>query len=90
LVEQVIKAGFKVIPIGGISTPTALISIAGILDTPNSGLPLYCFAGFLPANQQARLKYLKRLSAYKMPIAIFESPNRIEQSGVKLLNSLKI
>jgi 16S rRNA (cytidine1402-2'-O)-methyltransferase len=80
LVEQVINAGFKVIPISGISTPTTLISVAGIIDKNNSGLPAYCFAGFLPTNQQARLKYLQKLSNYKMPVAVFESPNRIEQT----------
>ncbi len=80
LVEQTIQNGFKVIPIGGISTPATLISVAGNLKNINSDLPLYCFAGFLPVNQQARLKYLKKLSAYKMATVIFESPNRIEQT----------
>jgi len=84
LVDTVLKAKFKVIPISGISTPTALMSVAGQITQDNSSN--YCFAGFLPTSNKAKLDYLEKLANYRIPIIFFESPKRIEQT----LKDLKI
>ncbi len=88
LVQNVLNAGFKVIPIGGISTPTTLMSIAGQFNTNKDmhHTSNYYFAGFLPHTTSMRQEYLKQLSTYNVPIILFESPKRI-QATLQELNA---
>jgi 16S rRNA (cytidine1402-2'-O)-methyltransferase len=80
LVQNALNAGFQIIPIGGISTPTTLMSVAGQFSANKNDAASsnYYFAGFLPHSTQTRQNYLKLLSSYTMPIVLFESPKRIQ------------
>ena len=70
LVSEVIKAGFTVEPIPGVTAATALLSVSHI---PNSR---FYFEGFLPhkKGRQTRLKYLKDMDC---GVIVYESTHRI-------------
>ncbi len=85
LVNAAIEHNIKIIPIGGISAVSSIVSIAGVMSTDASNSNYY-FAGFLPTKNQQRLKYLQQLYNYNVPIILFESPHRIKQT----LEDLKI
>ncbi|MEA2076867.1 MAG: 16S rRNA (cytidine(1402)-2'-O)-methyltransferase [Candidatus Marinimicrobia bacterium] len=70
LVSEVIKAGFTVEPIPGVTAATALLSVSHI---PNSR---FYFEGFLPhkKGRQTRLKYLTDMDC---GVIFYESTHRI-------------
>lgn len=74
LVEAVLAAGHKVIPIPG---PSAVL--AGLVA---SGLPTdaFLFAGFLPPKESGRRKRLAELAAVPGTLVFFESPQRLAAS----------
>jgi 16S rRNA (cytidine1402-2'-O)-methyltransferase len=87
LVQNVLNAKYLVTPIGGISAPTSLLSVAGDLFTDiKNASPAYCFAGFLPVATMAKNQYLKLLADYQMPVVFFESPKRIKQTIKDIVN----
>ncbi len=70
MVSEIIKAGFKIEPIPGVTAATALLSVSHI---PNSR---FYFEGFLPhkKGRQTRLKYLKDMDC---GVIFYESTHRI-------------
>ena len=70
LVSEVVKAGFAVEPIPGVTAVTALLSVSHISNTR------FYFEGFLPhkKGRQTRLKYL---SAMDCAVVFYESTHRI-------------
>lgn len=70
LVSEVVKAGFTIEPIPGVTAATALLSVSHI---PNSH---FYFEGFLPhkKGRQTRLKYLKDMDC---GVIFYESTHRI-------------
>jgi 16S rRNA (cytidine1402-2'-O)-methyltransferase len=74
LVEAVLAAGHKVIPIPG---PSAVL--AGLVA---SGLPTdtFLFAGFLPPKETGRRKRLAELAGVPGTLVFFESPQRLAAS----------
>ncbi|MEX0617454.1 MAG: 16S rRNA (cytidine(1402)-2'-O)-methyltransferase [Pseudohongiellaceae bacterium] len=71
LVKLARNEGIAVIPVPGPSALTAALSI--------SGLPCdrFCFEGFLPAKQPARLKHLEALAEELRTLVFYEAPHRI-------------
>ena len=65
--------GINVSPVPGPSAALAALSVAG-LPTDR-----FCFEGFLPAKQSARLKRLRKLGAETRTIVFFESVHRIAE-----------
>ncbi len=74
LAAAVSQAGFRVIPLPGASSITALISAAGL--TGDSGS--FVFEGFLSTKAKERDAQVMRLSAEPRAIILLEAPHRIE------------
>ena len=71
LVENVVSAGFKIIPVPGVSSLATVISV-----TPQK-LTRYVFAGFLPREPKDRVAELKKLKMMKLPIILMDTPYRL-------------
>ncbi|MES2937015.1 MAG: 16S rRNA (cytidine(1402)-2'-O)-methyltransferase [Pseudomonadota bacterium] len=74
LAAAVREAGFRVIPLPGPSSVTALLSAAGAVD--DSGA--FVFAGFLPAKAGERERAVGALAAEPRAVVLLEAPHRIE------------
>lgn len=71
LVQAVLAAGLRVIPIPGASALVAALSAAGLNE------PHFLFYGFLPNKSAARRSALQGLQAYPYALAFYEAPHRI-------------
>lgn len=71
LVKRAIDQGIRVVPVPGASAAIAALSISGL---PNDR---FCFEGFLPAKQQARLNRLEDLLHESRTLIFYEAPHRI-------------
>jgi len=74
LVQRVIEAGFKVIPIPGPSAVTAALSVSGFRGDS------FIFVGFLPRVRSQRKKILKTLVTEQQTLILFEAPHRMRSS----------
>jgi 16S rRNA (cytidine1402-2'-O)-methyltransferase len=74
LVTAAIAAGFRVVPIPGVSAALAALSA--------SGLPTdeFRFAGFLPPKSAARRRFLEQAATDRATLIFYESPHRILDS----------
>jgi 16S rRNA (cytidine1402-2'-O)-methyltransferase len=74
LVGAAIAAGFRVVPVPGVSAMLAALS--------GSGLPTddFRFAGFLPHKAGARRRFLQEAAADRATLIVYESPHRILDS----------
>jgi 16S rRNA (cytidine1402-2'-O)-methyltransferase len=75
----VAAAGCRVLPIPGVSSALAALSVAG--DARSSGFE---FIGFLPARGAERAAALRRLGEGTVAQLLFEAPHRIEELASKL------
>lgn len=74
LVHEVARAGFRCIPIPGVSSAVAALSVAG--DAVARG---FRFEGFLPPRGTARQAALQQaLADHRSSVVLFESPHRID------------
>jgi 16S rRNA (cytidine1402-2'-O)-methyltransferase len=73
LVRLAQQAGYRVMPLPGASSATALLSVAGVVQDGG-----YTFMGFLPHGATDRKIALQQ--AFKQPraVVLFEAPHRIE------------
>ncbi|MFH2135942.1 MAG: 16S rRNA (cytidine(1402)-2'-O)-methyltransferase [Pseudomonadota bacterium] len=71
LVEAVITAGFRVIPIPGASAVVTALSASGLVN------PHFMFYGFLPNKPAARRTALQALANQTCTLAFYEAPHRI-------------
>jgi 16S rRNA (cytidine1402-2'-O)-methyltransferase len=71
LVEAVIAAGFRVIPIPGASAVVTALSASGLIN------PHFMFYGFLPNKPAARRTTLQSLANQTCTLAFYEAPHRI-------------
>lgn len=71
VVDLVLQAGIKVVPVPGVSAVITALSASGI--TQNS----FLFHGFLPASGAARRKTLEALKAQTATLVFYEAPHRI-------------
>lgn len=78
LVGQVQAAGYRVLPIPGVSSAVAAMSVAGSLPA-NEGNDAagFSFVGFLSSKATARSAQLKRLATQAQAQVLFEAPHRI-------------
>lgn len=74
LVNQVVEAGLKVVPVPGVSAVVTALSV--------SGLPTdrWFFEGFLPSKKSARLKRMAELENMEGTLIFYESSHRIGDS----------
>ncbi len=71
LVEQALKAGFRVVPVPGPSAVLAALTASGLpSDT-------FLFGGFLPVKDGQRRSRLEELKAVPATLVFFESPRRL-------------
>ena len=73
LVAMVQAAGFRVIPIPGASSVTALLSVSGC-----QGDGSFVFLGFLPSKSQERQTAIQAMSQEARAQVFLEAPHRIE------------
>jgi 16S rRNA (cytidine1402-2'-O)-methyltransferase len=71
LVQAVLAAGLRVIPIPGASAAVAALSAAGLAD------PHFLFYGFLPNKSAARRTALQALCRHPYTLVFYEAPHRI-------------
>lgn len=71
LVAQISAAGFRIIPVPGVSSLAAVISVTPVK------LERYIFAGFLPRVPEERINTLKKLKMMKLPIILMDTPYRL-------------
>lgn len=71
LVQAVLAAGLRVIPIPGASAAVAALSASG-LDAPH-----FLFYGFLPNKSAARRTAMQELIAHPYTLVFYEAPHRI-------------
>lgn len=74
VVNLVRNAGFKVVPIPGVSAVIAALSVSGISQNG------FMFHGFLPASGAARRKALDILKEHTVTLVFYEAPHRIIES----------
>lgn len=73
LVRDLSQQGFSVAPVPGPSALSAALSISDI------DVSKFVFLGF-PPHKKGRQKFFTRIADSKLPIAIFESPHRIQKT----------
>ncbi len=71
LVEEVRKAGLRVIPVPGASAAIAALSASGL------SAPHFLFYGFLPNKSAARRTALQALADHPYTLVFYEAPHRI-------------
>lgn len=71
LVQAVREAGFRVIPIPGVSAAVAALSASGL------SAPHFLFYGFLPNKSAARRTVLQALAEHSYTLVFYEAPHRI-------------
>jgi 16S rRNA (cytidine1402-2'-O)-methyltransferase len=81
LVSAVAQAGFRVIPIAGVSALTGAVSAAGLPDAP------LFFLGFLSSKQAQARRELETCLSLRANLVMYEAPHRIEAT-LKLLAGL--
>ena len=78
VVNAVIEAGLRVIPIPGPSAAMAALSVAGMTTDR------FMFCGFLPTKKVARRSYLSDLPFSTMTVVIYEAPHRVMDTLIDL------
>ncbi|MDD5299611.1 MAG: 16S rRNA (cytidine(1402)-2'-O)-methyltransferase [Gallionella sp.] len=71
LVQAVLAAGLRVIPIPGANAAVAALSAAGLAE------PHFLFYGFLPNKSAARRTVLQELCGHPYTLVFYEAPHRI-------------
>ena len=82
LVDAVLAAGYRVVPVPGPSAAAAALSVSGLTAAE------WLFCGFLPAKAAARRRVLTRLSAYPLALVLYEAPHRIAATIAALAETL--
>lgn len=79
IVDAVLEAGFRVIPIAGASAVVAALSVSGLAADP------FQFIGFLPAKAGQREQLLSDLKSSTRHLVFYEAPHRILDTVQALL-----
>jgi 16S rRNA (cytidine1402-2'-O)-methyltransferase len=82
LVGEALDHGIRVVPIPGPSAPLAALTASGL---PSDA---FLFAGFLPVKVGQRLARLEALKAVPATLIFFESPRRLADSLVAMVEAL--
>ncbi|MFH1511579.1 MAG: 16S rRNA (cytidine(1402)-2'-O)-methyltransferase [Candidatus Woesearchaeota archaeon] len=73
LVDEVLKQGFKVVPVPG---PSALIAALSCSGFPANS---FCFCGFVPKKEGQKRKFIESLKS-KQTVVLYESCHRIRKT----------
>ena len=87
LVDEVQKAGFRVIPVPGASAVSCAISASGSVMQPSEGR--FQFLGFWPHKTKERDALLQDIGSSKKTSIFFESPHHIRETLLLLANALE-
>jgi 16S rRNA (cytidine1402-2'-O)-methyltransferase len=87
LVNEVQKAGLRVIPIPGASAVSGAISAAGSVMHNSEGR--FQFLGFWPNKTKERDSFIQDISSSKKASIFFESPHHIKETLALLANHLE-
>lgn len=79
LVQAVLLAGMRVIPVPGACAAVSALSASGL------AAPHFLFYGFLPNKSAARRSALQELAAHPYTLAFYEAPHRIVECVEDLL-----
>jgi 16S rRNA (cytidine1402-2'-O)-methyltransferase len=82
LVRAVRDAGFRVVPVPGVSAATAAISAAGL------AAEAFLFLGFLPAQVGARRESIAAVAALRCALVVYEAPHRVAATIAALAEGL--
>lgn len=82
IVRAAREAGHKVVPVPGPSAVITALMGSGVTSDEN---PAFAFAGFAPAKQAARQRWLRLWCALPAPVVIYESPHRLSATLSDLL-----
>jgi 16S rRNA (cytidine1402-2'-O)-methyltransferase len=78
LVDIVLGAGFRVIPIPGASAAISALSASGLAN------PHFLFYGFLPNKSAARRNALQSLAEHPYTLVFYEAPHRVVECALDL------
>lgn len=81
LVQCVLAAGYRVVPLPGASSVTTLISAAGAVSAQAEG---WVFAGFLPSRTAQRQLAVHALAQEARAVVLLEAPHRITELAADL------
>lgn len=87
LVDEVQKAGFRVIPVPGASSVSCAISASGSVMLNSEGR--FQFLGFWPHKTKERDAVLQDITSSKKTSIFFESPHNIRETLLLLASSLE-
>jgi len=87
LVNEVQKAGFRVVPVPGASAVSCAISASGSVMLNSEGR--FQFLGFWPNKTKERDAWLDDISTSKKTSIFFESPHHIQETLLLLANTLE-
>ncbi len=79
VVQEVISAGFNVIPISGSSAVLNALVASGLVTQP------FLFYGFLPSTDKDFNQIVNQLKAYPYTLIFYEAPHRIQKTIARLL-----
>ena len=82
LVQAVLAAGLRVIPVPGANAAIAALSAAGLAE------PHFLFCGFLPNKSAARRTALQELCNHPYTLVFYEAPHRIVECVADLCATL--
>ncbi len=91
LVNTMVQAGKRVIPVPGVSAVSTALSVSGVTTIHSEGR--FQFLGFLPTKGRERKALLQKIYTSSLSSVFFESPQRIKESlteiGVALQNEAR-
>ncbi len=87
LVQEVQKAGFRVIPVPGASAVSSAVSIGGSVLVNSEGR--FQFLGFWPNKSKERNRCIEEVKASPKTSIFFESPHHIKETLLTLGQSLE-
>jgi 16S rRNA (cytidine1402-2'-O)-methyltransferase len=91
LVNIMVQAGIRVIPIPGVSAVSTALSVSGVTSIYSEGR--FQFLGFLPTKGRERKALLQKIYTSPLSSVFFESPQRIKESlteiGLALQNETR-
>jgi len=79
LVQEVIDAGYNVIPISGSSAALNALVASGLITQP------FVFYGFLPLSDKEFNQTVNQLKAYPYTLIFYEAPHRIKKTITRLI-----
>ncbi len=82
IVDAVIQAGLRVIPIAGACAALAALSVSGLIANE------FHFIGFLPSKASQRTQLLSRLARMSATLIIYEAPHRMLEAAQALTTVL--